>query len=93
MPLAVSAETAFIPRRPAMPAPAVRPYPRNLPHAPRSNTLTAQRVQVGIIFLEMLGAADAAEYMLANAVPAAVVARVLAYPLRRRNADADADAK
>ena len=71
-------------RRRAVKPPADCPYQANLPHAPRRNALTAQRVEVGVIFLEMLGAADAADYMLSNAVPAEVVARVLAYPQRRR---------
>jgi len=86
MPPAELTGTAFKTRRRAVKAAAGCPYRTNLPHAPRRNKLTAQRVEVGIIFLEMLGAADATDYMLANAVPPAVIARVLAYPQRRRSA-------
>lgn len=64
-----------------VPAAGARPL---TPQTLRGDKLTAQRVEVGMIFLEMLGAEDAAEYMLANAVPADVVARVLAHPQRRR---------
>ena len=77
----------FKTRRRAVKAPVGHPYPSNLTHAPRRNRLTAQRVEVGMIFLDMLGAADAADYMLANDVPSEVVARVLAYPQRRRGTE------
>lgn len=77
MPQPEPTETA--PRRRLALVPAAK-----LPHTARGDRLTAQRVEVGMIFLEMLGAEDAAEYMLANAVPAEVVARVLAHPQRRR---------
>jgi hypothetical protein len=90
MPPAEAVENTVTPRRLAVKPAAGCPYRTNLQHAPRSDKLTAQRVEVGMIFLDMLGAADAAEYMLANAVPPAVVARVLAYPQRRRSGAASA---
>lgn len=83
MPQPAPTENETAPRRrlALVPAAGVRPP---IPHALRGDKLTAQRVEVGMIFLEMLGAEDAADYMLANAVPADVVARVLGHPQRRR---------
>lgn len=43
----------------------------------RRDELTAQRVEVAIVFLKMLGAEDAARYMAENGIPAAVAARIL----------------
>lgn len=44
----------------------------------RLDDLTAQKVEVAIIFKEMMGAEDAANYMAENDIPAHVVDRVLA---------------
>ena len=43
----------------------------------RVDKLTAGRVDVAIVFREMLGADDAAAYMEANGIPAHVAERVL----------------
>lgn len=53
-------------------------------HGVRCDVVTAQRVEVGLIFQAMLGSADALDYMLKNGVPQAVAQRVLSQPLRRR---------
>jgi hypothetical protein len=54
----------------------------------RRDRLTAQRVDVGLVFLEMLGTPDATAYLAQNEVPAEVSDRVLAEGCgRRRDGD------
>lgn len=43
----------------------------------RHDHLTAQRVDVGLVFLKMLGAPDAADYLAQCKIPPAVSDRVL----------------
>lgn len=51
----------------------------------RRDHLMAQRVEVGIIFFEMLGEVDAATYLRQEGVPEEIIHRVLHIPhLRRR---------
>jgi hypothetical protein len=50
----------------------------------RHDAVTAQKVEVGIIFQAMLGPSDAKDYMLNNGVPLEVALRVLNQPQRRR---------
>ena len=50
----------------------------------RVDRLMAQRVEVAIVFRNMLGVEDAASYMMANDVPRQVAERVLASPLSTR---------
>lgn len=50
----------------------------------RVDRLMAQRVEVAIVFRNMLGVEDAAMYMTANEVPGRVAERVLASPLSTR---------
>lgn len=47
----------------------------------------AQRVEVAIVFREMLGAADAAEYMAANGIAQHVADRVLAGMITTRTTE------
>jgi hypothetical protein len=53
----------------------------------RLDRVTAGRVEVAIIFKEMLGRDDAAVYLSGNGVPQCVVDRVLAGKARRRISD------
>jgi hypothetical protein len=53
----------------------------------RLNGLMAGRVEVAIIFKEMLGVEDAAVYLAANGVPQRVAERVLAEIASRRISD------
>ena len=50
--------------------------PNSLP-CRRNDQLTAQRIDVGLVFLEMCGAPDAADYMEKYKIPAGVRDRVL----------------
>lgn len=50
----------------------------------RKDQLTAQRVEVGLVFQQMLSTDDAAEYMVSNRVPEDVIKRVLDDPTDRR---------
>ena len=50
----------------------------------RKDELTAQKVETGLVFLQMLGADDARRYLLAEEVPPDVVDRLLAEGLARR---------
>lgn len=50
----------------------------------RVDRLMAQRVEVAIVFRNMLGVEDAATYMAGNKVPRPVAERVLATPLSTR---------
>jgi hypothetical protein len=49
----------------------------------RSEALTAQTIDVAIIFQEMLGTAVAAKYLQANGVPLSVALRVLVHARRK----------
>lgn len=53
----------------------------------RIDHLTAQRVEVGLVFYEMLGEADALAYLRGEHIPAEVIERVLKYPQHRRKYD------
>jgi hypothetical protein len=53
----------------------------------RLNGMMAGRVEVAIIFKEMLGVEDAAAYLAANGVPGGVAERVLAEIASRRISD------
>jgi hypothetical protein len=53
----------------------------------RLDSVTAGRVEVAIIFKEMLGVEDAAVYLAGNGVPQRVAERVLADPRTRRISD------
>jgi hypothetical protein len=55
----------------------------------RRDKLTSQRVEVGLIFHEMLGETEAKEYMLNVGVPEKVVDRVLAGRSGRRESPID----
>lgn len=50
----------------------------------RPDTLTAQRVEVGMVLLAMLGKSAAEEYLVKHAVDAGVMERVLSGNGRRR---------
>ncbi len=51
----------------------------------RQDDLTAQKVEVGIIFQEMLDTATAAAYLAKNKVPIATALRVLTGSRRKKN--------
>ncbi|MFS2003901.1 hypothetical protein ACEN9F_09775 [Duganella sp. CT11-25] len=64
--------------------------PANIDHTwcRRRDRLTAQRIDVSLVFLEMLGAADASEYLARCEVPAGISSRVLVDGRgRRRDGD------
>jgi len=56
-------------------------------HCRRSNVLNAQKVNVGIVFNNMLGCEEAVLYMSKNGIPDAVAARVLDHARQRRKND------
>ena len=56
-------------------------------HCRRSNVLTSQKVNVGIIFNNMLGCEEAVQYMAKNGIPEAVTSRVLDHARQRRKND------
>ena len=60
------------------------PAPVTLRATGRPDTLTAQKVEVGIILQAMLGTPAAAEYLENNAIKRAVALRVLFEPHLRR---------
>jgi hypothetical protein len=65
------------------------PAPHTLRATGRPDTLTAQKVEVGIILQAMLGTPAAAEYLENNAIDRAIALRVLFEPqLRRGHHDA-----
>ena len=69
---------------------ALTPVTPTLRVAGRPDTLTAQKVEVGIILQAMLGTPAAAEYLDNNAIARSVALRVLFEPhLRRGHHDAD----
>lgn len=49
----------------------------------RTNQLMAQKVDVGIVFLDMLGAADGVAYLQRVGVPGHVIERIM-HPQQRR---------
>jgi hypothetical protein len=51
----------------------------------RKDHLTAQKVEVALVFQQMLSTAEAHAYLVRNGVPAAVIERVLFHPELRRN--------
>jgi len=56
-------------------------------HCRRSNVLDAQKVNVGIVFNNMLGGEEAALYLSKNGIPEAVTSRVLDHTRQRRKND------
>lgn len=50
----------------------------------RRDHLTAQKVEVGLVFQKMLSTEEAQAYLLRNGVPGPVIARVLQHPAQRR---------
>jgi hypothetical protein len=63
---------------------ALAPASQTLRVTGRPDTLTAQKVEVGIILQAMLGTPAAAEYLENNAIARAVALRVLFEPHLRR---------
>lgn len=55
----------------------------------RKDKLTSQRVEVGLVFQQMLGEQEAKEYMLNVGVPMTVVNRVLGSRSGRRDSPID----
>lgn len=53
----------------------------------RPDSLTAQRIQVGLVLCQMLGKQAASAYLARQAVDAKVAQRVLSGPGRRRASD------
>lgn len=53
----------------------------------RRNVLAAQKVNVGIVFNNMLSAEEAVHYMARNGIPEAVALRVLDHAQHRRKDD------
>lgn len=60
---------------------------RDMTKLRRLNRLMAQRVEVAIVFKEMLGAADSTAYMAENGIPQHVAERVLAGMTTTRTTD------
>ncbi len=69
---------------PALPAVQERDIPLPLRTIGRPDSLTAQRVEVGIVLNAMLGLAAATEYLSKHAVAVEVMLRVLSTGGRRR---------
>lgn len=69
---------------PAMPEGEERDVPLPLRTIGRPDTLTAQRVEVGMVLYAMLGPSAAAEYLTKHAVDPGVMERVLSGNGRRR---------
>ena len=51
----------------------------------RKDHLTAQKVEVALVFQQMLSTAEAQAYLVRSGVPESVVERVLFHPALRRN--------
>jgi len=51
----------------------------------RKDQLTAQKVEVALVFQQMLSTAEAEAYLVHNGVPGSVIERVLFHPALRRN--------
>jgi len=77
--LSDSVDSSTIDARSAHPA-----VPRPLRVTGRPDTLTAQKVEVGIILQAMLGTSAAADYFKNNAIARTVAQRVLYEPHLRR---------
>lgn len=56
----------------------------------RKDHLTAQRVEVALVFQQMLSTEEAHSYLVNNGVAEAVIQRVLYQPALRRRYDASA---
>ena len=81
-------DAKFAEPRPALPAAAALPSPK---HAlGRPDSLTAQRIEVGLILNTMLGVSAASDYLARQSVSAKVARRVLSESGRRRRSDSDA---
>lgn len=63
--------------------------PRSYPLG-RPDSLTAQRIEVGLVLNTMLGTSAASDYLARQAVSVKVARRVLSESGRRRRSDADA---
>ncbi|HEX8479184.1 MAG TPA: hypothetical protein VF663_12660 [Telluria sp.] len=50
----------------------------------RKDQLSAQKVEVALVFQQMLGTAEAEAYLALNGFPAEMIARILARPDLRR---------
>ncbi len=74
----------LVPAAPPAPAGEQRDVPLPLRTIGRPDTLTAQRVEVGLVLNAMLGMAAAMEYLSKHAVDALVIQRVLGADGRRR---------
>lgn len=74
----------LVPDCPAMPVTEERDVPLPLRTIGRPDTLTAQRVEVGMVLHAMLGRSAAAEYLIKHAVDPGVMERVLSGNGRRR---------
>lgn len=62
----------------------MRPVPRPFRSIGRPDTLTAQRVEVGIVLYAMLGEAAASDYFAKNNIDSAIALRVMSPSGRRR---------
>lgn len=51
----------------------------------RKDQLSAQKVEVALVFQQMLGTAEAQAYLALNGFPAEMIARLLARPDMRRS--------
>jgi hypothetical protein len=85
---AISDATARAEPRPAQPVAAASPLPKR--PLGRPDSLTAQRIEVGLILHTMLGMSAASEYLVRQSVSAKVMRRVLSATGRRRRSDSDA---
>jgi hypothetical protein len=81
---AISSATVPADTRPAQPVPAVRQSPKQLG---RPDSLTAQRIEVGLVLNTMLGVSAASDYLARQSVRAKVAERVLSASGRRRRSD------
>jgi hypothetical protein len=85
---AISDATARAEPRPAQPVAAASPLPKR--PLGRPDSLTAQRIEVGLILHTMLGMSAASDYLARQSVSAKVMQRVLSESGRRRRSDSDA---
>jgi len=83
---ALSKAKAFADPDPATVNPAASP---SFPELGRPDSLTAQRIQVGLVLNAMLGASAASDYLNRQSVNAKIARRVLSESGRRRRSDDD----
>ena len=60
----------------------------DMPSCRRHDQLTAQRIDVGVVFLEMCGERDAEDYLVQYNIPAGVRDRILTNGRARRRGEA-----